>query len=137
MPTQRPLTHPGSASRKAGLPRTVRARPASAGRACTWAGGPRAGKRSLPDGAGRERKALARCLASVEAKLDPRQLAGGIRTETARLKVDRAIGVLLGEGIVADHKHGASVPMKLREVAHHLCGVLRVEVAGRLVGQDD
>lgn len=40
-------------------------------------------------------------------------------------------------GIVGDHDDGGSVLVEFREQLHHLGTVLRVEVTGRLIGEDE
>src|SRR5690606_10407462 len=51
--------------------------------------------------------------------------------------VDLAIGVIRIARIVRDHADRRAVGVKLREERHHRLAVLRVEVTGRLVGEQD
>ncbi len=64
--------------------------------------------------------------------------AGGLVGEDlAVADVDDAVGVFGDVGLVSDEDDSVAFPVKLVEQRHDLDAGFGVEVAGRLVGQDD
>ena len=53
------------------------------------------------------------------------------------MQFDAAVGQARHHGIVRDHHDGASLLVKLAQQAQHDLFVQRVEIAGRLVGEND
>ena len=60
-----------------------------------------------------------------------------LRGDLAVVQFDTAVGESRHDGIVRDHHNGASLLVEFAQQAQHDFFVLRVEIAGRLVGQDD
>src|SRR6187200_785505 len=67
-----------------------------------------------------------------------RRAGGGVVDDPAVLQGDQPVGVGGGDGIVGDHHHGlAELVDRLAQQGEHVGARLRVEVAGRLVGEDN
>ena len=81
-----------------------------------------------------------RRLAANQSGVPPRWVrkrGAGARRRCAVEQIDRPIGVTREPLVVSDHADRSAVGVQLVEQGHDRVAVLRIEVAGRLVGEQD